>query len=113
MTSSSTPGRFIRLVSVFIGTFIAPSLALAQATAPTQLAPFVTTATRNPADALTLGSAVDVISGEDLARRQINSLADALGGAPGAPLFASGANGAVTSLFLRGASTEEELFVFG
>ncbi len=75
------------------------------------LAPFVTSATRTPADSQTIGSAVEVISAADLARRQINSLAGALGGATGAPLFASGANGAGASLFLRGANSNETLFL--
>ncbi|MSU48799.1 MAG: TonB-dependent receptor [Opitutus sp.] len=77
----------------------------------TALAPFVTTATRTPAEARTIGSAVDVISAADLARRQLNSLAGALGSAAGAPLFASGAGGGVTSLFLRGANSNQTLFL--
>src|SRR5687767_13995767 len=47
--------------------------------APAQLAPFVTTATRTAAEPQTLGSVVDVISAAELARRQVNSLAGALG----------------------------------
>ena len=77
---------------------------------PTQLTPFVTTATRSPAEPQTIGSTVDVISAADLARRQIRSLSNALGTA-GAPLFASGASGAVTSLFLRGANSNQTLFL--
>ena len=48
-------------------------------TPPEQLAPFLTTATRTPAEPQTIGSAVDVVSAADLARRQMNSLAQALG----------------------------------
>ena len=80
-------------------------------TPPVQLAPFVTSATRTPADPQTVGSAVDVISAADLARRQVSSLADALGSVSGAPLFASGASGAVASLFLRGANSNQTLFL--
>jgi len=75
------------------------------------LAPFLTTATRTPVEPHTIGSVVDVVSATDLARRQINSLAGALGGAAGAPLFASGAPGALTSLFLRGANSNQTLFL--
>ncbi|MBI4623396.1 MAG: TonB-dependent receptor [Verrucomicrobia bacterium] len=80
-------------------------------TPPVQLAPFVTSATRTPAEPQTVGSAVDVISAADLARRQVSSLAEALGSVSGAPLFASGASGAVASLFLRGANSNQTLFL--
>lgn len=83
----------------------------AQAPAPTPLAPVVTTATRTPTEARTIGSVVDVISAAELAQRQVNSLSGALLGAAGAPLAASGANGAVTSLFLRGANSNQTLFL--
>jgi len=90
----------------------APTVRPAQGPEPVQgLPPYVTTATRTPVDAQTIGSAIEVFSAADLARRQINSLAGALGSAPGAPLFASGANGAVTSLFLRGANSNQTLFL--
>ena len=78
---------------------------------PTQLAPYYSTATRTPAEAQTIGSAFDQISAEDLARRQVSSLAGALGSVAGAPLAASGAPGAVTSLFLRGANSNQTLFL--
>jgi vitamin B12 transporter len=81
------------------------------ASQPAQLAPFVTTATRTAADPQTLGSAVEVISAAELERQQVSSLAGALGMIPGAPLFATGAKGAVTSLFLRGANSNQTLFL--
>lgn len=77
----------------------------------TPLAPFVTTATRTPAEPQTIGSVVDVISANDLAREQITSLAQALGGVAGAPHFSSGATGAVNSLFLRGSNSNQTLFL--
>ncbi|MEY2881528.1 MAG: Vitamin transporter BtuB precursor [Verrucomicrobiota bacterium] len=80
-------------------------------TPPAQLAPVVTTATRTPADTLTLGSAVEVFSAADLARRQVSSLAGALGTGTGAPIFANGAAGASASLFLRGANSNQTLFL--
>ena len=86
------------------------SLGVAQ-TPPTALDPFVTSATRTPAQPQTVGSAVEVISAADLARRQISSLSGALGGGTSAPLFASGASGGVTSLFLRGANSNQTLFL--
>jgi vitamin B12 transporter len=84
----------------------------AQITAlPAELDPVVTTATRTPESLQTIGSTVDVISAADLARRQISSLAGALGGVPGTPLFASGQSGAAASLFLRGANSNQTLFL--
>lgn len=80
-------------------------------TPPEQLEPYITTATRTPAAPRTVGSAVDAFSSADLARRQITSLAQALGGVAGAPLFPSGAAGSSTSLFLRGANSNQTLFL--
>jgi vitamin B12 transporter len=80
-------------------------------TPPDQLEPFVTSATRTASAPQTVGSAVDVFSSADLARRQITSVAQALGGVAGAPLFASGAPGASTSIFLRGANSNQTLFL--
>ncbi len=79
--------------------------------APQQLAPFIVTATRTPAAPQTLGTVVDQITAADLARRQISSLKDALGGVPGAPAFASGQSGAIDSIFLRGANSNQTLFL--
>ncbi len=78
---------------------------------PSQLPPVVTTATRTAADPATVGSLVETFSAADLARRQVNSLAAALGFATGAPLAASGGGGAVTSVFLRGANSNQALFL--
>jgi vitamin B12 transporter len=97
------------LAGAFLGVLLTAA-ALAQ-NPPTPLPPYLTTATRTPAEPRTLGSAVDFISADDLARRQITSLGDALGGSPGAPAFASGAGGAVTSLFLRGSNSNQALFL--
>ncbi|WP_414664457.1 TonB-dependent receptor plug domain-containing protein [Horticoccus sp. 23ND18S-11] len=80
-------------------------------TVPAQLDPYVTTATRTAADPKTVGSVVDVLSAAEMARRQVTTLNGALGGNAGTPLFASGAMGATTSLFLRGANSNQTLFL--
>ncbi|MBM3851571.1 MAG: TonB-dependent receptor [Verrucomicrobia bacterium] len=87
--------------------------ALAGQTPPAaeQLPAFVTSATRTPAEPKTVGAVVDHFSATELARRQVSSLAAALGTAAGAPLFASGATGMTTSLFLRGANSNQTLFL--
>lgn len=97
--------RLLRLVAC-----LTPFAGVAQ-TPPAQLAPYVTTATRTPAEPQTLGTAFDSLSAADLARRQVNSLASALGSAAGAPLFASGASGGASSLFLRGSNSNQTLFL--
>lgn len=114
-SNRSLAGRHVRrvfLVAASVAALAAPPARLhAQITAPTQLNPVVTTATRTPADVQTIGSAFETFSAEELARRQVTTLASALGGATGAPLFASGAPGATTSLFLRGANSNQTLFL--
>ncbi len=98
------------LVLGFLGALFVSRLA-AEPGAPTPLDPFVTTSTRTPVRRETIGAVVETFSGEELARRQISSLAAALAGGTGTPLFASGARGAITSLFLRGANSSQTLFL--
>ena len=108
MITSQLSLRFVRRVLLLVAALGAThETALAQ----TQLLPVVTTATRTPAEVQTLGSLVETISAADLARRQINSLSGALAGATGTPAFSSGANGAITSLFMRGANSNQTLFL--
>lgn len=102
------PGRIIVLIAAF------SALLTASAQTPPEtdvLEPLVTTATRTPAEPRTIGTAVDYLSAADLQRRQITSIAQALSGVAGAPLFSSGAGGSVTSLFLRGANSNQTLFL--
>jgi vitamin B12 transporter len=87
---------------------LAVRVAAQSASEPVQLDEVMVTATRTPERLSALGSSVDVISGEELAREQIGSLRGALGGMP---LFASGAPGAASSLFLRGANSNQTLFL--
>lgn len=89
---------------------LAPALGSAQP-APERLDDYVVTATRTPVAATASGSAVTAVDAADLARRQLTSLRSALGGVPGAPAFASGAPGGSTSLFLRGANSNQVLFL--
>lgn len=91
--------------------FVPGLLALAQDAAPVKVDDYIVTATRTPAAANTLGSAVDTLSAADLARQQLTGLRSALSGVPGAPAFASGGAGGSTSLFLRGANSNQTLFL--
>ncbi|MFM9032273.1 MAG: TonB-dependent receptor plug domain-containing protein [Opitutaceae bacterium] len=71
----------------------------------------VTTATRTPADPRTLRTVVDVLTPAENARRQTTSLAAALGGVAALPTATAGAAGMTTSLFLRGANSNQTLFL--
>lgn len=81
------------------------------AAAAAQLDPFVTTATRTATPASAVGTVTDVISADELARRQLTSLADALGFATGTPALTSGAAGGSAAVFLRGANSNQTLFL--
>jgi vitamin B12 transporter len=88
------------------------SLAVAQTTPNvTRMDRVVVTATRTPTSVAELGTAMSTISGADLRRRQVNTLSGALNTVPGVPNFASGAQGATTSVFMRGANSNQTLFL--
>ena len=96
---------------VFLAGFAPVFTALAQNAEPENLPVYVLTATRTPAALTTLGTYVDQLNAAELARRQLTGLRSALGAVTGAPAFASGAAGGVTSLFLRGANSNQTLFL--
>ena len=100
-----------RLATASLLSSIGTDLGLRAQVTPAQLDPFVTTGTRTPAAPTTLATVVDQITAADLARRQQTSLKAALGGNSGTPLFVSGANGALGSLFMRGANSNQTLFL--
>jgi len=108
------PARLVRrMAPIWAALGVAAALrAQTPAAGPAESAePFVVTATRTPEDIRTLGSAVDLLTSDDLVRRQIETLADALGGIPGGPAFANGAPGSDVSVFLRGANSDQTLFL--
>jgi vitamin B12 transporter len=70
------------------------------------IAPIVVTATRVPISIAASPATVDVITGEQLRRRGVTSLATALQSLPGVTFEQSGSYGAVTSLFLRGGESK-------
>ncbi len=107
MTKLLPASRFVRAALVFS----CAAFAGAQTTPPAQLDPVVTTATRTATAPQSIGSVVDLLSGAELARRQANTLAQALGAVAGAPHFANGASGAISSLFLRGSNSNQTLFL--
>ncbi len=112
--NSNTPSyRFRSLLRASL--IVATGLSLASAslaqTSVTVMDRVVTTATRTPTPVAQLGTAVSTISAADLQRRQVNTLSGALDTIPGVPNFASGAQGATTSVFMRGANSNQTLFL--
>jgi vitamin B12 transporter len=108
---ASIPASFRRLLFI-AGLLPAATAAFAQTgVAPEKLDTYVVTATRSATGVTTLGTNVDLITAADLARQQIGNLRDALGGVAGAPAFSTGATGGMTSLFLRGANSNQTLFL--
>ncbi|KXU35200.1 hypothetical protein AXK12_05710 [Cephaloticoccus capnophilus] len=78
---------------------------------PTQLSPYVTVATRAPHSQRTLATVVDVITPEEAQRRQLTTFGDVIGQVVGSPTVATGGIGGVNSVFLRGANSNQTLFL--
>jgi vitamin B12 transporter len=84
---------------------IAASLA-AQQPDTARIAPVVVTATIVPISAAAAPATVDVITGDELRRQGVTSVATALQSLPGVTFARNGSYGAATSLFLRGGETK-------
>ncbi len=69
----------------------------------------VVTATRTPTPESQVASAVTVITGEDLERRQLRLVVDALRQVPGLDLRRTGGPGSTSSIFLRGTNSDHVL----
>lgn len=104
------------LVSGAGGLTLTPSPGRASPAAPApsleaqDLDPFIISATRTPVRAGEAGSVVDRLSADELARRQISGFSGALG-LLGLPVFSSGQPGGSTAIFLRGANSNQTLFM--
>ena len=99
---SNKPRRQIVFVVFAVSALAATRTLHAQAPDTATLTAMVISATKTPASRTTLTQAVTVLSGEELRSRGITRVSDALRAVPGASLVQSGANGSVTTLFLRG-----------
>ncbi|MFL5608431.1 MAG: TonB-dependent receptor plug domain-containing protein [Gemmatimonadaceae bacterium] len=89
-------------------TAVLPMLSLAQGVArdTARTAPIVVTATRSALTAERAPASVSVITGEQLRRQGVTSVADALREVPGLTLAQTGSYGASTSLFIRGGESK-------
>lgn len=75
------------------------------------LAPVVVSATRTGQDPAYLPSSVTALSLPDCDEMQVSDLRTALGQTPGVTVVNSGAVGAQSSVFLRGANSDQTLFI--
>ncbi len=88
---------------------LAPLPALAQ-TEPVGMAPdVIVTADRYPTDPDKVTASVTVITNEDMQRRQLRTAADVLRSVPGVSVQQSGGPGMQTSIFIRGANSNQTL----
>jgi len=89
--------------SVFALMMMFPVVTMAQKQdSTTALQPLVVTATRLPTPTSSVSQPVTVLKGDELRARGVQTVAEALRGAPGATVSQSGSYGGVTSMFLRG-----------
>ena len=97
----------VRLRHTISAAFVlAPAIVAAQQADTARIAPVVVTATRVPIDVLSSPATVAVVSGDDLRRRGVSSIAVALQSLPGLSFAQNGSFGATTSLFLRGGESK-------
>jgi vitamin B12 transporter len=87
-----------------VALFISPSASIADASlaADDPLQTVVVTATRIPTPEIQVASSVTVITGDDIAARQIRTLPDLLKEVPGLNVVQTGGPGGQTSVFMRG-----------
>ena len=104
-------GGFIRRLSS-CGAAAALSVAAAIAEEPDDsLDTIVITATRTPTPLENVGSAVSVITREQIERSQARSVTDLLRTVPGISVTQSGRPGSQTSVFVRGLNSNQTLFL--
>jgi vitamin B12 transporter len=81
---------------------------------PVSLPPLVVTPTRLPTPESEVGSSITVIPSEEIERKQERTLPDALTDVPGLNVVQTGGPGGTTSVFIRGAnSNQTKVFIDG
>ncbi len=117
--NASIRARFAGPFYFAIGALVAVGAARAQ-TAPATpppapsaetLAPISVIATRTPESIDAVPSSVTLLTPTVWEAQQVDSLANALRTVPGIPVVSTGATGAATSVFMRGAGSDETLFL--
>jgi vitamin B12 transporter len=108
----SLPFRRQARRSIACAALAASALAGFSQSAPdTLLEPYVIVATRTPEYVQTLGTAAEALSADDLLRGQWASPAEALGSLAGVASVPNGPAGSDISIFIRGANSDQVLFL--
>ena len=93
--------------------FVLGSAAFGQNPEPAgELAPLITVEARAPRPSSETSPWVSVLPWEELERRQVGSVAEALRSVPGFSIVRSGQAGGQTSLFVRGANSDHVTFLY-
>ena len=87
----------------------APTASWAVAENPTELEPMVVTASRIPVPQRETGSSITIITAKEIAHRQLFTVADVLRNVPGLDVVQNGGLGRQTSVFIRGANSNQTL----
>lgn len=85
------------------------AMSVVHAESATTLDPVVVTATRIPTPMREIGASVTMVDREDMERRQVRTVGDALRTVPGLRVVRSGGAGQQTSVFVRGANSNQTL----
>lgn len=97
---------------VFVLALVAAASSAASQTLPSVHDTIIVTATTDAVPVTEVSAASTVIDGLELSQTGIASIADALRWVPGAVVVRSGGEGNVTSLFVRGANSNQTLVLF-
>jgi len=103
--------RHILLVAGVLGGGL-PALALAQTAVPTFEETLVVSASLDSEDREDVPASVTVVDAEEIEARQADSLAEAVALVPGVTVAQAGGPGQQTSLFLRGAESDQTLLLW-
>ncbi len=103
--------RHILLVAGVLGGGL-PALALAQTAVPTFKETLVVSASLDAENREDVPASVTVIDAEEIQARQADSLAEAVAAVPGVTVAQAGGPGQQTSLFLRGAESDQTLLLW-
>lgn len=103
------PWAFARLVATLLPLLSIPAFADDSTTQPAELTPVVVTANRVPMPASEVGSSVSVVTSQDLENEQVPMVSDALRYVPSMNVTRSGGPAQITSVFTRGADSDQTL----
>jgi vitamin B12 transporter len=101
--------KFVRVIGLSAVAAIATSEAQADSVAITRVDPVVITASREPVAADQTGSAVSVITSQELEQRQITQVFDVLREVPGVEVSRTGTVGSLSQVRIRGAEAGHTL----